>query len=138
MHSVLQPPGCLRTQTNSFTHLHTLTYARTYKHTNTHIHTAAHTYIGLAITVYIYTVYDRIFGGFPAKNTVHKPYKYGSGQPYTYTYLTHIPVVAHRGRALCGSGQPYTYLTHIPVVAHKGRFCGCAVSWSACTLSRRE
>jgi hypothetical protein len=29
----------------------------------------------------IYTVYDRIFGDFPANNTVHTPYTYGSGQP---------------------------------------------------------
>jgi len=31
-------------------------------------------YIGLARTVYIYTVYDRIFGDFPAKNTAYTPY----------------------------------------------------------------
>ena len=30
---------------------------------------------------YIYTVYDCIFGDFPAKSTVYKPYIYGSGQP---------------------------------------------------------
>jgi len=29
---------------------------------------------------YIYTVHDRIFGGFPAKNTVYTPYVLGSGQ----------------------------------------------------------
>ena len=34
---------------------------------------------------YIYTVYDRIFGDFPANNTVCKPYMYGFGQPYTCT-----------------------------------------------------
>ena len=28
------------------------------------------------------TVYDRIFGDFPAKNTVYTPYLYGSGKPY--------------------------------------------------------
>jgi len=39
--------------------------------------------VGLARTVY-HTVYDRIFGGFPAKNTVYTPYIYGSGQPYVY------------------------------------------------------
>jgi hypothetical protein len=27
----------------------------------------------------IFTIYDRIYGDFPAKNT---PYIYGSGQPY--------------------------------------------------------
>jgi len=32
-------------------------------------------------TPYIYTVYDRIFGDFPAKNTVYTSYIYGSGQP---------------------------------------------------------
>jgi len=42
-------------------------------------------YIGLARTIYIYTVYDRIFGDFPAKNTVYTPYIYGSGQPYRYS-----------------------------------------------------
>jgi hypothetical protein len=26
-------------------------------------------------------VYDRVFGDFPAKNTVYTPYKYGSGHP---------------------------------------------------------
>jgi len=40
------------------------------------------TSVGLART-YIYTVYDRIFGDVPAKNTVYTPYIYGSGQPYT-------------------------------------------------------
>ena len=29
----------------------------------------------------IYTVYDRIFGDFPAKNTVYALYMYSSGQP---------------------------------------------------------
>jgi hypothetical protein len=29
--------------------------------------------LGLARTVYIYTVYDRIFGDFPANNTIHTP-----------------------------------------------------------------
>jgi len=38
-------------------------------------------YVGLARTL-TYTVYDRIFGEFPAKNTVYTPYIYGSGQPY--------------------------------------------------------
>ena len=31
---------------------------------------------------YIYTVYDRIYGDFPAKNTVYTPYIYGYGQLY--------------------------------------------------------
>jgi hypothetical protein len=50
----------------------------------------AHIY-RLARLVYIYTVYDRIFGEFPAQNTVYTPYIYGSGQPYTYTH-THRAV----------------------------------------------
>ena len=32
----------------------------------------------------MYTVYDRIFGDFPAKNAVYTPYLYGYGQPYIY------------------------------------------------------
>jgi hypothetical protein len=35
--------------------------------------------VGLARTINIYTVYDRTFGGFPAK------YIYGCGQPYKCT-----------------------------------------------------
>jgi len=35
---------------------------------------------------YMYTVYDRVFGDFPAKNTVCKPYIYDSGQPYTWAH----------------------------------------------------
>jgi hypothetical protein len=31
---------------------------------------------------YICTVYDCIFGDFPAKITVYTPYMYGPGQPY--------------------------------------------------------
>ena len=30
----------------------------------------------------IYTLYNRIFDDFPAKNTVYIPYIYGSGLPY--------------------------------------------------------
>jgi len=41
----------------------------------------AATKVGLTRTVYIYTVYDRIYGEFPAKNTVYTPCIYGSGQP---------------------------------------------------------
>jgi hypothetical protein len=37
-------------------------------------------YLGLARTVYIYTVYDRIFGDFPAKITVYKQDIYSFGQ----------------------------------------------------------
>ena len=33
----------------------------------------------------IYTVYDRIFGDFPAQNTVYTPCIYGSGQLLTFT-----------------------------------------------------
>jgi len=36
--------------------------------------------IRVARTVYL-TVYDRIFGDFPAMNTVYTPHKCGSGQP---------------------------------------------------------
>jgi hypothetical protein len=36
---------------------------------------------------YKYAVYDRIFGDFPAKNTVYTPYIYNSGQPCTRSLL---------------------------------------------------
>ena len=38
---------------------------------------------------YIYTVYDRIYGEFPAKSTVYTPYIYGSGQPYLWAIQMH-------------------------------------------------
>ena len=41
------------------------------------------TCLGLARTVYIYTVYDRILGHFPAKNTVYTSHVYGSGRSLT-------------------------------------------------------
>jgi hypothetical protein len=44
-------------------------------------------YVGLASTVYIYTVYDRIFGDLPAKNALYTPYLYGFGQPYAYAII---------------------------------------------------
>jgi hypothetical protein len=41
---------------------------------------------------YLYTVYDHMYGIYPAKNAVHTPYiyiyMYGSGQPYIYTVNT--------------------------------------------------
>jgi hypothetical protein len=38
--------------------------------------------------LYIYTVYDRIFGDFPAaENTVYTSYIYGSGQPYIHACI---------------------------------------------------
>jgi len=43
-------------------------------------------YVHRICTLYMYTVYGRMFGGFPAKNTVCTPYIYGSGQPYQKTY----------------------------------------------------
>jgi len=56
---------------------------------------------------YIYTVHDRIFGDFPAKNTLYTLYVYGSGQPYkcvmqkeawicVCSYLVIHAIVAHR------------------------------------------
>jgi hypothetical protein len=39
---------------------------------------------------YIYTVYDRVFGDFPARNTIYTPYMYGSGQPYKYVDIISV------------------------------------------------
>ena len=47
---------------------------------------------------YIYTVYDRIFGDFLAKNTVHTPCIYIHIHIYIYIYIY-------------GSGQPYVHIT---------------------------
>ena len=59
-----------------------------------------HTCIGLAKAIYIH----RIFGDFPAKNTVYTPYIYGSGQPYTCT-LAHNTLDPHHWRGPFLSGQ---------------------------------
>jgi hypothetical protein len=50
------------------------------------IHGSQYESEGMAITVYIYTVHDRIFGDFPAKVTVYTPYIYVSGQPYKSSF----------------------------------------------------
>jgi len=58
----------------------------------TYSHISNKTFVGLARTVYIYTVNDRIFGDFPANNIIyihhihnrHRIYTiyiYGPGQP---------------------------------------------------------
>jgi len=44
---------------------------------------------------YTYTVYDRIFGDFPARSTVYTPYIYGPGQPYVLYIPKHDRV--HQG-----------------------------------------
>jgi len=38
------------------------------------VYLTVYVYLGLARTVYIYTVYDCRFGDFPAKNTVYTPF----------------------------------------------------------------
>jgi len=45
-------------------------------------------HVGLARTIYIYTVHYRIFDDIPAKlQCIHPIYVYGSGQPYIH--VTH-------------------------------------------------
>jgi hypothetical protein len=56
-------------------------------------HGMTHDRVGQNRVHCIRTVYDPISGDFPdfpAKNTMYKPYKYGSGQPYTW----HMTVIA--------------------------------------------
>ena len=47
----------------------------------------------------IYAVYDRILGGFPAKNTVYTPYMYGSGQLYVLCMA--LPFKTSFARTIC-------------------------------------
>jgi hypothetical protein len=49
----------------------------------------------------MYTVYDRIFGDFPAKNAVHTPYIYGSGQPYKSLHAFCVPMLPSRKLGPC-------------------------------------
>ena len=49
---------------------------------------------------YTYTVYDHIFGDFPANNTVYTPYMYGSDQPYVHyrvigNFVLELPCTHH-------------------------------------------
>ena len=53
--------------------------------------------LGMARTVYICTVYDRVISDFPAKNTVYTPYIHGSGQPYIYGNVCMALVNPKRG-----------------------------------------
>jgi hypothetical protein len=85
-------------------HTHTQTHTQ---HTHTHIHThphvrrlceaPVHSYIGLAK----YTVYDRIYGDFPARYAIYTPYIYGSSQPYSnftlklYTHTVHCTLILY-------------------------------------------
>jgi hypothetical protein len=46
-------------------------------------------YIWIWPTLCIYTVYGRIFGGFPDKNTVCTPYMYACGANPTHTVCTY-------------------------------------------------
>ena len=60
---------------------------------------------------YTHTVYDRVFGDFPAKNTVYTTYMYGSGQPYTCVFLFAAHCFLHP--VLYPFAQACTYaLTH--------------------------
>ena len=55
---------------------------------------AKHT--GLARTVFIHTVYDRLFNDFLARNTVYAPHiLYGSGQPCTHSTRSAAAHTAH-------------------------------------------
>ena len=50
--------------------------------------------LGLVRTVYI-AVYGRIFGDFPAKNAVYKPYIHGSGQFYILCVQGTLCIATH-------------------------------------------
>ena len=60
---------------------------------------------------YIYTVYDRIFGDFPAKDSVYAPYIYGSGQPYSSGFTGQ--------RQGHGQGPESQVCRHVPVVCRQ-------------------
>jgi len=49
-------------------------------------------FVGLARTIYICTVYFRIFGYFPAQHTVYTLYIYGSSQPYMFVLCVALSV----------------------------------------------
>ena len=59
--------------------------------------------VGLAKTVYIYTVYVRIFGDFPARNTVYVPYIYSVGQPCSCVLLSSPSQMSLHTRRWAGS-----------------------------------
>ena len=69
--------------------------------------------VGLA-KLYICTVYDRIYGDFPAKNTVYTLYIYGSGQPYIGSIHTLIDLVRFVASSLLLSPLPCA-LTNVPI-----------------------
>jgi len=81
--------------------------------------------------LYIYTIYGRIFGDFPVKNTVHKPYLYGSGQPYvctvflagkspnnTRSYTVYIPVYTRPPNGIQKHTHTYTVTFMVPLTSY--------------------
>jgi len=58
--------------------------------------------------MYTHTIYDRIFGDFPAKNTVHTLYTYGSGQLYLITFhKMHRLMLGLLSKVLCHYIRPF-------------------------------
>jgi hypothetical protein len=109
---------------------------------NTHNHPQHphHASLGLARTVYIYTVYDRTFGDFPAKNTVqHAP---GPSQPCCAGKLeavhlhpqppttTQVPHLVLHNHTVQGSWKQCTYTHNHPQPPT-------ARTWSFTTIMRR-
>ena len=69
----------------------------------------------------IYTVYDRIFGDFPAKKFVHTRYIYGSGQPWLYVvpqYTTILYSLPHSSTDKLADKKHNTHTTHIHTHTH--------------------
>jgi len=94
-------------QTHTHTHKHTHIQIHTHAHTHTHTHTYIHTHMHKKVRLkfkshgrskhclgdwiwklwpepYLCTVYDQIFGGYSAKNSVH-----------THTVHPHTPTYTH-------------------------------------------
>jgi len=109
--------------------------------------------ISLQKIPYIYTVYDRIFGDFPAKNTVHAPCIYRvMANLYHLCCKARVWLVLNRKRGcatcclyamgcaatfvVCGVGWVcYLLLVRYGLCSHVcGVWCGLGVLLAACTL----
>jgi len=95
---------------------------------------AGHIYVGLSRTVHTYmcTVYDRMFGTIPAKNTVYTPYVYGSGQPYINTAYLLCTLSAVQAMQLIRESRTDTMYTHLIIcsTSHAAGWCQ-IIDWHA-------
>jgi hypothetical protein len=113
-HKTLLPQ--LKWQTLHMAHTNMLSHTQT--HTCTHKHTQEHVWLA---RMYVYTVYDRIIGDFPAKKILctYTLYIYTWSWPplCTHTQTTHMYTYTHMHTCTHTNAHIHTY-THMHTCTH--------------------